>query len=139
MACSASPAVTQRTFAVHGQHRRQQHIELDLVTVRYLPRGVTLRVTLVNDHKERLRLEPEGILLAYQGLEYPLADLFTRSPIVLPPGGRTTLALRFDLGQAMGQTGLLRLRAAQRGSSWVEGLALPVPGSGSAPPASGSR
>jgi hypothetical protein len=128
--CSTSGRLRERQFEPGEQVVRGDGMQLELVTVEYEERHLTLRVAISNRAKEPVTLGREGLLLAYQKLEFPVADV-ERIPvpaaIAVPPGETVQLQIPFDTGTPVLDRSVLRLRSIERGGRPLEVLALPIP------------
>jgi len=96
----------------------------------YRDQGVVLTVQLRNDSDQPLVVQREGILLAYQGLEFALDVEDPAAPseqTELAAGASEELAIVFVTGTRMLEPGKLRLRAVRQGDKWLEALSLEVP------------
>ena len=96
----------------------------------YQDQGVVLTVELRNASDQPLVVQREGILLAYQGLEFALDLEDASAPperTELAAGGSKELAIVFVTGTRILEPGKLRLRAVRAGDRWLEVLSLDVP------------
>lgn len=114
---------------------------MELARAAYLPRGVEFEVHLSNPSDVELELEREGVLLSFQGLEYPLDE--TAPPTVhedpsargrplpetlsVPSREGRVLRLPFRLGRPMSETGWVVLRGLRDADGYLEPLWLEVP------------
>ena len=107
-------------------------LELSATRIDYEPEAVVVTLTLHNAGTERLRIERESILLAWDELEYPL-DARERGPawFELDPGADAETTLRYHLGHPLTGSGArLVLRSVVRGErAIVELPELPLPAS----------
>jgi hypothetical protein len=106
-------------------------VRIELVAARWHDRGLVARVRIDNAGAASLSIERRGILLDYQGLEFPIAldRQFERVPVrfEIAAGARRDLVLPFSVGGRVGGAATLRLRALRRGSTWIEPFGLDVP------------
>jgi hypothetical protein len=105
-------------------------VQIDLAAVGYQGRRVILSVGLSNRNDVPIHVSHEGILLRYEELEYPLEapPAKVADPIVLGPGDRLDVDLRFRLGPPLLHDATLVFRTVRSGNTWIEGLRIRVPG-----------
>jgi hypothetical protein len=130
IACSSAAPLVRHTFAPNEHVARRGDVQLELAAVGYQGRRVTLSVGLSNRNEVPIQVAHEGILLRYEELEYPLEvpPVQIADPIVVGPGGRLDVDLRFRLGPPLLHDATLMLRTVKRGDTWIEGLHVRVPG-----------
>ncbi|TPV93599.1 MAG: hypothetical protein B7733_19625 [Myxococcales bacterium FL481] len=130
-ACSPTEsALRERTFHPGERQHDRDSTVVELQHAHYGPQTVRLRVRLRNEGATAVQVPRDGILLAYDGLEYPL-DTATATgitdPIVLPPGRDHHLVLRFRLARAMTREAKLLLRGMTRNAEALTPLRLTIP------------
>jgi hypothetical protein len=129
LAC-ASGRIRQREFEPGEHVVRAEGLQLELVTVNYEERHLTLRVAVTNQARQPVTLGREGLLLAYQKLEFPVADverMRVPASIAVPPGATVRLVLPFETGTPVLDRCALRLRSITRQGQPLDVIALPVP------------
>jgi hypothetical protein len=130
MACSSSTPLVRHTFAPNEHVARRGDVQVELAAVGYQGRRVILSVGLSNRNDVPIQVAHEGILLRYEELEYPLEvpPAKVDDPIMLGPGDRLDVDLRFRLGPPLLHDAILVFRTVRSGNTWIEGLNIRVPG-----------
>ena len=145
-ACASGDTIHERSYPSNEFSTTSPRARVELVRAAYLPRGVEFEVVLTNLEDTALSLDREGILLSYQGLEYPL-DLASddtprgsKTPVMrddvpprisVAPGAQYPLRLAFRLGRPLTETAWVVLRTVAVDGSFDDPLWLEVP---AAPP-----
>lgn len=117
----------------HGQGEIRQTVGALTAELRhtlYRDQGVVLTVELRNDSDQPVVVQREGILLAYQGLEFALDPEDASLPpdrTELAAGESDKLEIVFVTGTKILEPGQLRFRAVRAGDRWLEVLSLEVP------------
>lgn len=124
------PGPQQVTFPPGERVVEGDGLSLELSGARYDMRQVSVQLTLRNQADAPITIEREGILLAYDALEYPISA--TASPklqarTVIPAGEQAQLELGFVMEQALVEAGTLNLYSIRRGERLVEPLRVIVP------------
>jgi hypothetical protein len=117
-----------RHFETGEQVVRSEGVLLELLTVEYDDRHVTVHVAVTNRSREPVTVNREGLLLAYQKLEFPVAEherLPVPASIDVPPGERVDLVLPFDV--PLLDDGVLRLRSLHRGERSLDVVSIAIP------------
>lgn len=117
-----------RQFEPGEQVVRSEGVQLELLTVEYEDRHLTLHVAVTNRSREPVTVGREGVLLAYQKLEFPVAEherLPVPESIAVPPGQRVDLVLPFDI--PLLDDAVLRMRSLQRGDRMLGVVSIAVP------------
>lgn len=144
--CASGDAIHERSYESNEFSTTSRRARVELVHAAYLPRGVEFEIVLTNLEDRELSLDREGILLSYQGLEYPL-DLTSddtprgsKTPVMrddvpprisIGPGDQYPLRLAFRLGRPLTETAWIVLRTVAVDESFDDPLWLEVP---AAPP-----
>jgi hypothetical protein len=128
---AAEPPPQAASFPAGERVAHSGAVALELTAARYDARHVSLTVSLTNRGKAPVRLDREGILLAYRDLEFPVLPT-EAAPVAerttLPPGGTVTLELGFGTEQLMVQAATLQLLSLRTGDDqWLAPLTLVVP------------
>lgn len=132
-ACSTAsgPQPQRATFPPGERVARVGTVTLELAEAHYDLRQVSLTVTVTNRGEAPLRLERDGILLAYNQLEYPVLPSEAKpvpESTELPPGAAVQLELDFGTEQLMVQAATLRVLSIHASESdWLAPLQLTVP------------
>ncbi len=131
-ACAAptGPGPQQATFPPGQRVVRSGGLVLELAEARYDMREVALTVSLTNGTDTALTLERQGVLLAYEELEFPLdngsAPTLT-DETTLAPQASEQIELRFVIEQPLLDAATLHVMSVRRGDDWLEPLRLAVP------------
>lgn len=141
MACAGQADLVEREYPSHEFTARSTQARVELVRAAYLPRGVEFEVRLTNPADAPLHLDRDGVLLSFQGLEYPLDE--TAPPSVqdegsprsraMPPtldvaaGETRVLHLPFRLGRGLSEASWIVLRGLRTADGYLEPLWLEVP------------
>jgi len=130
MACSSAAPLVRHTFAPNEHVARRGDVQVELAAVGYQGRRVIVSVGLSNRNDTPIHVAHEGILLRYEELEYPLEvpPAKLADPIVVGPGDRLDVDLRFRLGPPLLHDATLVFRMVKAGNTWIEGLRIRVPG-----------
>lgn len=138
LAC-ASGDVLERDWPRDGPLATAGPVHARLHHATWLPRGIELELSLRNSGSAPIEVDPAGILVAYEGLEYPLAAgagadavLATAPPITVAPGQGRDLRLVFFLGRRPAESAWLVLRVLRDPSGarpplWLELPPTPLP------------
>jgi len=125
------PGPQEALFPPGQRVARGDEISVQLVRARYDETQVALQVMVSNHASTALTLEREGMLLAYEELEYPISTLISpalATQTVVDPSASATLELGFVLDQALVRAATLHLHSLRHGErSWAEPLELVVP------------
>lgn len=127
---SSSAALRERTFATGERRHSWGPTSLELQHAHYGPQVVRVRVLMRNDGDAPVHVRRDGILLAYDGLEYPLADvtmLALDEVMALLPHSESQLELAFRLARPMTREGKLVLRGMTRDAQSLTPLVLAIP------------
>ncbi len=133
LACNATsgPQPQRATFPPGERVARIGTVTLELAEAYYDLRGVSLKVSITNRGEAPLELERDGILLAYNQLEFPVLPSEARrvpERTLLAPGATVQLELGFGTDQLMVQAGTLRLLSIHAGNdTWLDPLLLTIP------------
>lgn len=115
----AGPQPQAASFPPGERVARSGSVALELTLARYDLRHVAVTVSLTNRGTAPVSVDREGILLAYGGLEFPVAQS-EAAPVAerttVPPGGTVTLELGFGTEQLMVQAGTLQLLSLHAGN-----------------------
>ena len=123
--------VRTRTFEPGEQVAHGESTRLELVEIDYEERHLTLHITVTNRAESALTVQRKGLLLAYQELEFPVAQtprINLPQAILVQPQQTVELLLPFSPGTPIHDRATLQLRWLQRDGRDLEVLALPVPG-----------
>jgi hypothetical protein len=130
-ATSSDPGPQQASFPPGQRVARRGSLSLELSEAHYDLSEVSLRVRLVNHGDTPLSLDRKGVLLAYDELEFPVADASApelTEGTALAPGSQTELELRFTIEQPLLEAATLHVMSIRRGDDdWLEPLRLAVP------------
>ena len=131
-ACSSSsgPKPQSATFPPGERVARSGVVTAELAKAHYDLRRVSVTVSLTNHGQAPVRLDREGILLAYHELEFPVqqgAGAPVEASTIVPPGGTVQLELGFGTEQLMVEAGRLQLLSLRAGDAWLAPLQLTVP------------
>lgn len=130
-ATSSGPGPQQASFPAGQRVARSGSLSLELSEAHYDLSEVSLRINLVNHGDAPLSLDRKGVLLAYDELEFPVAD--ASAPLLiedtaLAPGSTTELELRFTIEQPLLEAATLHMMSIRGGpDDWLEPLRLAVP------------
>jgi hypothetical protein len=128
LACTG-PRIASHQYQPGEMAVSRQQLRLELRAATYDERQLTVLASLGNVGADRIVVEKAGILLAYDDLEFPVAD-DPQGPaladIELAPGETRDLALRFDTGSRIVADATLMLRAIRRGDTWQDVLQVPI-------------
>lgn len=131
-ACSTGtgPKPQSATFPPGERIARSGVVSVELAEAHYDLRRVSVTVSLANHGRAPVRLDREGILLAYHDLEFPVQQS-DAAPVeastTVPPGGTVRLELGFGTEQLMVEAGRLQLLSLRAGDDWLAPLQLTVP------------
>ncbi len=117
-----------RNFEPGEQVVRSDGVQLELLTVEYDDRHLTVHIAVTNRSRDPVTVGREGVLLAYQKLEFPVAEherLPVPESIAVPPGQRVDLVLPFDI--PLLDDAVLRLRSLHRGDQMLDVVSIGVP------------
>ncbi len=106
-------------------------VRVELTTARYRETGVDLRLQIDNREGTPVLVQRQGLVLAYEDLEFPataVGDTPLPDTTEVPGKGQQTIEVRFDLGGRITAEATLKLRAVQRGQTWLEPIELTIPG-----------
>lgn len=132
-ACAGSDALgpQQAEFPAGQRVTRSGALTLELSGARYDLREISVEVSLTNTGDTPLSLDRKGVLLAYEELEFPVAEASApqlTEGTALAPGSSTALELRFVLEQPLLGAATLHLMSIRRGDDdWLEPMRLAVP------------
>lgn len=131
-ACSTSsgPKPQSATFPPGERVARSGVVTAELAEAHYDLRRVSVTVSLTNHGEAPVRLDREGILLAYHELEFPVQQgdgAPVEASTTVPPGGTVQLELGFGTEQLMVEAGRLQLLSLRAGDDWLAPLQLTVP------------
>lgn len=124
------PGTQQATFPAGQRVARSGELALELMEARYDVREVAVRIGVTNGGGDPVVLERQGVLLAYGGLEYPVAkdDGGLAEQTTVGSGQTVTMELRFVTEQPMVEAGVLVVAGVQgEGERWVAPLRIAVP------------
>lgn len=126
---------------VAGQLAAQgRELTVEVTDAEYGEQTRTLSFVVRNQANEPLVIARDGILLGVGTLEFPASTEAADAPDAstsVPPMGTLELTARFGVGRTVRDASTLRLRSLQRGSRWLDAIAIdvPPPSVGSAPAA----
>jgi hypothetical protein len=130
-ACAGSgPKIREVSFPPGRHVVRQDGVRLELLHAVYDGQGVSLTLGVKNRGAAPIVIERDGILLAHEDLEFPIAtdpEPTIAASTTVPPEGEVHLAARFTFGHRLEDTATLLVRIARRGEDFIDGLAVPVP------------
>lgn len=131
-ACARPEAIgpQQANFPSGQRTARSGALTLELSEARYDLREVSVKVSLTNAGDTPLSLDRKGVLLAYDELEFPVAEASAPTlteDTALAPGASTELELRFVLEQPLLEAATLHLMSIRRDDDWLEPMRLAVP------------
>lgn len=109
---------------------RGPEFSAELLRVEYLPQAVSVRVELKNRGDAPLDLALEGVLLAYDGLEYPVASDLPPGPkarLTVAPASTQVLDLTYRMGHGLAGDAHLVFRTLSRQGHWLDPISLAVP------------
>jgi hypothetical protein len=141
LACAGRNDLVERDYPNDAFSVRGPEARIQLTHAAYLPRGVEFELRLTNVAVLPVEVERDGILLSYQGLEYPLdasapATVWEDASIpavplpttlALSPGEMRRLRLPFRLGRSMSEAGWIVVRGLRVAGEYREPLWLEVP------------
>lgn len=131
IACGNRPRGPQtRTFDPGSIVARVGGVRAELNAVRYDERRIVIRLALKNQADDPLEVGAGGMVLAADGLEFPIAprpDKPLADPIVLASGEAQQLDLAFTTGHRLSEGAVLRVRSMKRGEAWLDMIELEVP------------
>ena len=144
-ACAQTPTPRAATPTKNEIKTEGRALQVELIRAEYQSELVALRVELSNADESSLRVDPNAIFLAFDGLEYAPVPPPKRD--ALPPSevaGGTVVALdlTYRLGRPLSQDAKLVFRDMRRGPSdapdhWVEPVRLFIPAQPAVGPAAG--
>jgi hypothetical protein len=129
-ACGKAPDQRTHTFEPGSQRVRGDRVEVELLAAQHEERHLILRIAVTNRAKTPIAIRREGLLLAYQRLEFPVVpDEYTSVPtsIAVPPGERVEVVLPFAPGTPVAARSILRVRSMQRDGASLDALSVPIP------------
>ena len=133
LACAGpqGPGPQEASFPPGQRVATSGALQLSLASARYDMQTVQLDVTLRNAGDTPLLVLREGILLAYNELEFPVSTPAT-SPLAaettIPAGGEIELAFQFVIEQALIDAGTLHVMSIREGTDgWLQPLQMAVP------------
>ncbi|MEM9452904.1 MAG: hypothetical protein AAGF11_01910 [Myxococcota bacterium] len=131
--CATSEALgpQQARFPAGQRVTRSGALTLEMSEARYDLRELSVKVSLTNAGDAPLLVERKGVLLAYDELEFPVAEAsapeLTEST-ALAPGSSTELELRFVIEQPLLEAATLHLLSIRRDDDqWLDPLRIAVP------------
>jgi len=128
------PGPQHASFPAGQRVTRSDELVLELSEARYDLQEVALTVSLTNEGPGSLKLDRQGVLLAYGELEFPVAEgpaaegFATLDEQTALAPGEMQLKLRFVIEQPLLEAGTLHLISIRRDDdSWLAPLRLAVP------------
>ncbi len=132
-ACAApsGPGPQQASFPPGQRVTHSGTLTLEMSEAHYDLREVAVTVNLTNDGETPLRVERQGVLLAYGDLEFPVATSSApelTDQTALAPGATQQLELRFAIEQPLLEAATLHVMSIHQGEDrWLEPMRLAVP------------
>ncbi len=132
-ACSNSlgPGPQEASFPPGERVAHSGGLAVELSGARYDLQTVALNVTLTNAGDTPIDVESQGILLAYNALEFPVTSSTTNpfpEHTMVEAGGTVELELKFAIEQPLVEAGTLHVLSLKHdGDHWLEPVRLAVP------------